>query len=320
MPMFTSMTIPRCEITPLPNSQAVFTIDCQERLRWHFGQDYPRPFFFPLVGPSGGSLTRMGHPGDAGHDHHRSIWFAHEIVGGQNFWADDTPTRIRQKRWLCYQDGEDAAVMATLLGWHGGDRAELMEQELIAAVGPRFGGIVGRLGETFIELQAAFRPAAESLTLGKSNFGILAVRLAKSVSAHFGGGEITSSRGDVGEPAIFGNAAEWMDYSGPVRAADGKPAVGGVTYFDHPANPSFPSKWHVRADGWMGSRLCHDGDFVIRRDEPLVVRYLLHAHAGPLDAPRAAAVSAEFQHTPPWEVVKADKPHVGFVVRRKGMT
>ena len=66
-----------------------------------------------------------------------------------------------------------------------------------------------------------------------------------------------------------------MVESGPVRAADGKPVVEGVTYFDHPANPGFPSKWHVRSDGWMGASPCRDGDLVIRRNEPLVVRYLL---------------------------------------------
>ncbi len=53
-----------------------FQIDGHERLRWYFGTDYPRPFFHPLVGPSGSSLTRIGHPGAPNHDHHLSIWFA----------------------------------------------------------------------------------------------------------------------------------------------------------------------------------------------------------------------------------------------------
>ena len=96
-------TFPRCEVVPLPDHQASFRIDGAERLRWHFGPDYPRPFFFPLVGPSGTPLTRMGHPGDPSHDHHRSIWFAHEKVSGVNFWSDNTTARVRQKQWLAYQ-------------------------------------------------------------------------------------------------------------------------------------------------------------------------------------------------------------------------
>src|SRR5262245_63592822 len=84
-------------------------------------------------------------------------------------------------------------------------------------------------GETFVELQSTFRPAAESLEFGKTNFGFLAVRVARSLSCHFGGGVLTSSEGAVGEPAIFGKPAKWMDYSGPVP----KGGTQGITYFDH---------------------------------------------------------------------------------------
>src|SRR5205085_4348422 len=105
-------TFPRCEVVPLSDYQASFRVEGNERLRWHFGPSYPRPFFFPLIGPSGTPLTRMGHPGAPDHDHHRSIWFAHEKVLGINFWSDRTPARVRQKQWLCYQDGKAEAAMA----------------------------------------------------------------------------------------------------------------------------------------------------------------------------------------------------------------
>ena len=83
--------IPRCRILPLPDSQTSFQIDGHERLRWHSGESYPRPFFYPLLGPTGSPLTRMGHPGAPNHDHHRSIWFAHHKVLGIDFWSDQTP-------------------------------------------------------------------------------------------------------------------------------------------------------------------------------------------------------------------------------------
>src|SRR5262249_35280532 len=196
-------TFPRGEVVPLPAPQATFRIDGAERLRWHFGPDYPRPFFFPLVGPSGSPLTRMGHPGDPSHDHHRSIWFAHEKVLGINFWGDQTTARVRQLNWFCYKDGPDEAVMAARLGWFdGADPKELLDEELVAAVRP------GPDGETFVELQSTFRPTADSLEFGKTNFGFLAVRVAKHISAHFGGGTLTNSDGAKGEPAIFGKATK----------------------------------------------------------------------------------------------------------------
>src|SRR5579859_4587541 len=143
------MKIPRCQVIPLPDFQVSFQIDGKERLRWHADPKYPRPFFFPLVGPSGHALTRMGHPGAPDHDHHRSIWFAHAKVLGIDFWADRTPARIRQKAWLCYHDSDAEAIMAVTLGWYDGhDPKELLEQELITGVRP------GDKGETLVEIQA----------------------------------------------------------------------------------------------------------------------------------------------------------------------
>ncbi len=298
---------PRCRILPLPDHQVSFEINAQERLRWHFGPSYPRPFFYPLVGPSGGSLTRMGHPGAANHDHHRSVWFAHHDVHGVDFWSDRTEARIRQKQWLCYGDGDDEAVMGTLLGWYGGeDGGELMEQELIAAVRP------GDDGETLVEFQATFRPKAEMLELGKTNFGFLAVRVAKHISAHFGGGELTNSDGVRGEPQVFGQPARWMDYSGPSHSG----GVEGITYFDHPANLGFPSHWHVREDGWMGASLCMQGPRVTTREQPLVLRYLLHAHSRDIKAERAGGIADEFARAKGFGVERSNAKHQHYEVRR----
>ncbi|MCA9058300.1 MAG: PmoA family protein, partial [Planctomycetaceae bacterium] len=49
---------PRCRILPEAGHQVSFQIDGREVLRWHEGRDYPRPYFYPVVGPSGQSLTR----------------------------------------------------------------------------------------------------------------------------------------------------------------------------------------------------------------------------------------------------------------------
>lgn len=301
----------RCQLTPLPLDQVVFEIDGAERLRWHCGTNYPRPFFYPLIGPSGRSLTRMGHPGAPNHDHHRSIWFAHAKVLGIDFWSDATTARIRQKQWLCYQDGDDEAAMAVALGWYDGhDPRELVEQQLVAAVRP------GPEGETFLELQSTFRPLSGSLEFGKTNFGFLAVRVAKNLSAHFGGGQITNSAGAVGEPAVFGKPAEWMDYSGPT-AGQPAAAVEGITYFDHPTNTGYPSHWHVREDGWMGAAVCFAEPRQVAREQPLVLRYLLHAHRGVCDPRRAGEIAGEFAARSAFEVVKANIKHQQFAIVRK---
>lgn len=304
------MAVPRCTLLPLPDHQVSFLVDGTERLRWHFGPSYPRPFFYPLLGPTSGlSLTRMGHPGAPDHDHHRSIWFAHEKVSGVNFWGDSTVARIRQKQWLAYQDGDAEAVMAVRLGWNDGhDASDLLEQDLFTAVIP------GLEGETYLELQSSFRPVAQQLEFGRTNFGFLAVRVAKALSGFFGGGQITSSAGAIGEPAIFGKPAVWVDYSGEQPGARRE----GITYFDHPANPGHPNAWHVREDGWMCASACFAGPESTTRKVPLTLRYLLHAHRGALDAKRADVIFRGFAKRPPFELIQKPARHTAFGVRRNG--
>lgn len=303
------MAHPRYTLLPLPEHQVSFQVNGSERFRWHFGPQYPRPFFYPFVGPvSGLSLTRMGHPGDPGHDHHRSIWFAHEKASGVNFWSDNSTARIRQKQWIAYQDGDDEAVMAVRLGWFDGhDPKDLLEQDVFAALIP------GPDRETLLEIQTSLRPTAEQLEFGKTNFGFLAVRVAKAISVFFGGGTLTNSNNAVGEPAIFGKPATWVDYSGEQPGGHKE----GITYFDHPSNIGHPVAWHVREDGWMGASTCFAEPKMTKRTEPFTLRYLLHAHAGSLDRGRAEEEFRAFAKRPPFELVKAPAKHTAHGVRRK---
>ncbi len=307
----------RCELIPLPDHQVSFQIDGIETTRWHFDPKYPRPFFYPFNGPSGSALTRMGHPGAQNHDHHRSIWFAHNKVNGLDFWAENTGATIRQKFWYRYRDGNSEAIMASALGWFDATGKELMEQDLVAATIPL------ENGEHLLELQITMRPAAgqETVTLDKTNFGFLAVRVAKSLSQYFGGGELTNSEGAVGEEAIFGKPARWMDYSGPVTVGTGKDRRTlneGITYFDHPENPRYPTAWHVRSDGWMGASFCLNEGFTITAGSTLTLRYLLYAHSGKCDPDKAAPIAESFGKRLGFEMNKSKQPHRQYEVWRIG--
>lgn len=298
---------PRCQVIPFPGKQVAFSIDGRERLRWHAGDDAPRPFFFPLIGPSGLPLTRMGHPGAPNHDHHRSIWFAHHKVLGIDFWSDQSDAFIRQEEWIAYEDGESAARMAANLKWYDGhDPQPLLDQQVVYSLSPDDDGGV------FLEIQTSFRSIAASLELGQTNFGLLAVRVAKSISTAFGDGVLTGANGQTTEEALFGKPSPWIDYSGSVD--DG--VTEGITYYDHPSNRTYPSKWHVRADGWMGASVCRDEPILLTQEDPTTWRYLLHAHAGPIDKGLAERVASRFGSTPAFIVGKANKPHHHAMIRR----
>ncbi|MFM7056064.1 MAG: PmoA family protein [Planctomycetota bacterium] len=302
--------MPHCSLLPLSGHQLAFLIDDREVLRWHAGTDYPRPFFFPVMGPSGDSLTRMGHPGAPDHDHHQSLWFAHNKVLGIDFWGNASGAVIRQQQWFAYEDGEGSCRMAVELGWYDGHNpAPLIHQELICELVPR-----SAEGEYTLELQSRFQPLSASLEFAKTNFGFLAVRVSASLSAVFGSGVLTSSEGAVGEKQVFGKVARWMDYSGPPRrsATDWE----GLTLIDHPQNPGQPTGWHVRDDGWMCASPCMQAPQITQPDAPLLLRYLLLVHAGPVDSGRTDRLQTAFSASAPLQLQKSTRPHRRWELQR----
>jgi hypothetical protein len=292
-------TVPRVQLVPLPDDQVSFQVDGQERLRWHFAPRYPRPFFHPLVGPSGRSLTRMGHPAAPDHDHHRSFWFGHHIVGGVNFWEErGKGQQIRQDGWVHYQDGADEAGMVVRLGWIDAHKVRLIQHDLIVVYRPL------EAGEGWLELQSRYTPITDELLLGKTNFGFMGLRVAASLSTQFGGGRLSNSAADTSEKALFARPAWWVDYSGPIVGEKWE----GITWFDHPSNPGAPVSWHVREDGWMSPAFNLREPYTLRKTSPLVLRHALHIHARDVDAKIATTRQKEFASSKAWEVMSAKRP------------
>jgi hypothetical protein len=117
-------------------------------------------------------------------------------------------------------------------------------------------------------------PPGQPVTLGKTPFGLVGVRMAKTIGVNDGGGRITNSAGGVNEKEVLWKRAKWVDYSGPVT----DDVVEGVTLMDHPSNPNHPTFFHVRNDGWMGASLTYDADRVIEPGKALTLRYGLYVH------------------------------------------
>jgi hypothetical protein len=278
--------VPRMQAIPLPDDQASLQRDGVELTRYHFGAGLRRPFLYPLIGPSGRSLTRMGHPhAPVSHSHHNSVWVSHNDVNGDVFWADNGPGRIVHQWMAEYTDGPDAASLAAVSHWIGkGDRIHLVERRGARAV-------TLPDGEWLLILDLQLEPPKEPATLGKTPFGMFAVRMAKTIGVNDGGGLIRNSEGNVNEQGpngVFWKRARWVDYSGPIA-----PNVNeGVTLLDHPSNANHPSYFHVRADGWMGSSLTFDAPRTLEPGRLFRLRYGLYVHRG---VPAPAEIDRQWQ-------------------------
>jgi hypothetical protein len=301
-PLPDAKPVPRVQVVPQPYEQASVQLAGQELTRFHFGSALRRPFLFPVNGPGGGhALTRMGHPHDAvGHGHHNSIWISHHDVGGVDFWGDAGGGKIVYRPLVrdAYVDGDDAAVIRARFDWieEKGQRLLLKERRQISVM---------PLDEKawLVILDLELTPEGEEITFGKTPFGLVGVRMAKTIGVTDGGGRILNSAGQRDEQEILWKPAKWVDYSGPTARVDNGITTGGITLMDHPANPNHPTGFHVRNDGWMGTSLTLNEPLVVRKNSPLRLRYGLSIHGGVPSLDEASPRFAYFaeQALPNWQ-------------------
>jgi hypothetical protein len=263
-----------------------------------FGQaDSPKPPPSPQPVPAMQVLPLpMQHPRDPnGHSHHNGLWISHHDVNGVGFWNDSPSSkgRIVHKRVSRYEDTAAEALIEVENSWVDDAGTKIMEETRAMRFQPQ------KDGEWLLVIDLLLTPGAgakEGVTFGKTPFGITGIRMAKTIGVHDGGGRILNSEGGVNEAGVLWKQAKWVDYSGPIMndgKSDGNIASGsgGVTLFDHPLNPSHPSHFHVRDDGWMGACLSYEAPRKIAVGESLKLRYGFWIHSG---VPQQAAIEEQF--------------------------
>jgi len=237
----------RTQAVPLGYEGVSLQVDGVEVVRYQTGMNAWRPFLFPVFGPSGRMVTRIGHPHDPhGHRHHYSIWMGHANVNGLNFWSDDTNNKQVHRRFIELGDGIDRAWCAVEIDWvANGAKPLLRERRTIAMTYPRKPD--DHKGFWLLDIVSEFEALEETVTFGVTPFGLLGVRVAKSMGVRDGGGRVMNSNGQINERETMAQRAAWCDYSGWV--AEG--VWEGICIFDHPQNFDHPPAWHVRDDGWF---------------------------------------------------------------------
>jgi hypothetical protein len=273
--------VPAMQALPLPDAQISFQRNGAELTRYHFDPRLRRPFLYPVIGPSGRSLTRMGHPHDpVSHSHHNSIWISHASVDGVSFWDDRAAGQILHQRVEKFEDGEAAAALV-VNSWATSNKVVLTERRFMTIRPlPR--------NEWLLIIDLHLEPKSDSVTFGKTPFGLVGVRMAKTIGVHDGGGQIRNSEGGINETNVLWKRARWVDYSGPIAPRK----VEGIALMDHPSNPNHPTYFHVRNDGWMGTSLTYAEPRTVLKGQGLKLRYGFYIHG---DAPTPEALESRWR-------------------------
>lgn len=279
-PLPTAKPVPRVQAVPLPHHITSFQLEGRELTACHFDPLDMRPFWYPIHASRDISLTRMGHPHDPlTHSHHNSVWVTHNMVNDLDFWGDYAKKQGRiinvEVSREGYEDTDEFAAMRMVNHWIA---AEDKSVQLIEVRRTEIRPLDGAKSWLML-IDLEYAPLkGKTTTFGATGFGLVAVRVAKSIGVHDGGGRILNSEGQVNEQQVFRKPARWCDYSGRIsNEADG---FGGITLMNHPMNPHNPTAFHVRDDGWMGCCLSLDTPVEVTEATKLRVRYGLWVHDG----------------------------------------
>ena len=245
--------VAKAKTYPTPSDQGVkiteqqgkVTVEVNGKLftEYHIA-NVPRPYFYPVIGPTGAPVNRHWPMKDAPHEahdhpHHKSLWFTHGDVNGVDFWADgDAKGKIVHDEFLEITSGPRVGVIKSQNNWVTADG------ELVCT-DTRTHRFYSRPDGQMMDLEVTVHASEGELTFGDTKEGSMAIRLAPTMrlKGEVGQGHIVNSAGDR-DNTTWGKRAAWCDYYGPV-AGD----VVGVAIFDHPDNPRHPTWWHVRDYG-----------------------------------------------------------------------
>jgi hypothetical protein len=274
---------------------------------YHYGPEWYRPYFHPVIGPYGDSVTRAypmveGVPGETSdHPHHRGVWVAHGAVNSVDNWSEgEGRGKTVHREFAALKDGPVFGHAIALSDWVKPDGREALLSETrdmrFYNVGP------SRLVDVDLTLTAL----EEDVLFGDTKEGgILCLRVASSMDV-LRGGRLVSSSGGVNEAEVWGKRAHWCDYSGPVNTR-----WVGVACFEHPKSFRHPTYWHARDYGLLTANPFgvsvfegpgHSGEHTLPAGESLRFRYRVYVHQGDATEGRVAEKYNNYVNPPTVEV------------------
>jgi sugar phosphate isomerase/epimerase len=244
-----------------------------------------RPFFYPVIGPTGEPVMRHWPVEDTDpndprdHVHQKSLWYTHGAVNGIDFWSDGKG-RIVHDKFLEISSGPKVGVIKSQNNWVAPDGKLICTDTRTH----RFYGIPDG---TLMDWEITLHASNGQVTMGDTKEGTMAIRLAPTIQlgGKVGKGHIINSEG-ITDNATWSKRADWCDYYGPVKGE-----IVGIAIFDHPDNPRHPTWWHVRDYGLFAANPfgIHDfekgqpagaGDFVIPAGQSATFKYRFYFHKG----------------------------------------
>lgn len=254
---------------------------------------YARPrsdYLHPLCGLDGEVLTRDW---SVDHPHHRGIYWAWPEVDHRGERGDLHALQRVFARPTGHCVGQSGPVFAQIDAenlWLWEDRDPIVRERAVLRAWRADAD--GR----FVDLEFHFTALKEDVALARRDtrlYGGLNIRLAavkdQQIALHT-------------DPAGASPRRAWGDLSGWFAGGE---RAAGLSVLPHPANPDHPGDWVKYPElNWIQPTFPAAGTrYVLKKDQPLVLRYRLWIHRGTTSEPTLAGLWSAYVNPPKVSVV-----------------
>ena len=283
-------------------------IDGQFFTSYRFSADEKYPFFFPVNGPSGASVTSMR---NGTYPHHSSLFFGCDMVNGGNYWQEGLNRgRIVSEGAVVEKTGKEVVITDVCNWTRPGAEQPFRDTRRITISAP---SKAVRQIDFDITMEALI-----DVEIKKTNHSLFSARMDPDLSVEFGG-TMLNAQGDLGQEGTCATRSPWIAYYGP--RGNGK--TEGLAIFQHPSNPWYPAQWLTRDYGFMSPTPFQwppdDQSITIKKGGKWAMKYRVLVFEGDAKAAQVGERFAEYAMLPPIRLLTLDPGHFHAALVQKRM-
>ncbi|MEX0778174.1 MAG: PmoA family protein [Balneolales bacterium] len=252
------------------DSRIDIKIDGQFFTSYIFAEDKKYPFFYPVNGPSGASVTSMR---NSNYPHHSSLFFGADKVNGGNYWQEGLERgQILSVKAEIIENGSDRVVIVNECIWvRPGAESPIKDTRRITISAPS--------KDIFqIDFDIALH-ALKEVEILKTNHSLFSGRMATDLTVS-NGGTMINAHGDKGEEETFGKPSPWIDF----YSKRGE-TIEGMAIMQHPSSTWSSAPWFTRDYGFFSPTQLYwpkdpEKGTMLEIGEIVELRYRVLVHSG----------------------------------------
>ncbi len=250
-----------------------------------FSENEKYPFFYPVNGPSGASVTSKR---NSNFPHHSSLFFGLDFVNGGNYWQEglDRGQILSVNTQIEENNGSRVVITDECIWVRPDAESPIKDSRRI---------IISSPGDEIyiIDFEISLLPLHD-VTIRRNNHSLFSGRMDPDLAV-INGGTMVNAAGDEGEDGTFGVRSPWISYYGERGGR-----YEGMTIMQHPSNDWPEAPWFTRDYGFFSPTPIYwpedeDAGTFMGKGDAVNLSYRVVVHTGSPDEAGISGYYDEFK-------------------------